>query len=405
MSYSLSPDMGMPIMRSSSHINSIQKDLLSLPTLPSISSSMGKRKRPTKPITKANKVVKKTVSTPTLKRTIDDLDDDLDELDSDKKRNKLGYHRTSVACGKSISASWTHVSYSFFIGHCRRRKIRCMMPDEDPSGRCSNCIRLKKECNFYPVEQSLQGKGSNGRANSVPKHSASSPNSHMYMSGYNQNGYPHMTSFSVPPEPHNGLGIYPSGPPSDSGASYPPPYEQQPHWENSYAQQLPPMTAAPHETMYQSRPYDSPVSMTPPSQPYGRPPPSYLPGQFEPAKNEISWIQQPTPSRSVSYADQHASPTNVLRYSHSPIPDVSRHASQAPSLISGDMSSTSSLSESIPVGSMSAPLSNYGWQTLNPWTPLSAGADPYIPAVTVDGKSTDGYPFDSAWFPDAINGY
>jgi len=26
-----------------------------------------------------------------------------------------------------------------------------LAPD-DPQGRCSNCIRLKKECNFYPVE-------------------------------------------------------------------------------------------------------------------------------------------------------------------------------------------------------------------------------------------------------------
>lgn len=54
---------------------------------------------------------------------------------SGKPRNKLGYHRTSVACG-----------------HCRRRKIRCLLASEDPQGRCANCIRLKKECNFYPVE-------------------------------------------------------------------------------------------------------------------------------------------------------------------------------------------------------------------------------------------------------------
>ncbi|KAF2017169.1 hypothetical protein BU24DRAFT_345404 [Aaosphaeria arxii CBS 175.79] len=55
---------------------------------------------------------------------------------ADKRRNKLGYHRTSVACG-----------------HCRRRKIRCLVAQDDPQGRCANCIRLKKECNFYPVEQ------------------------------------------------------------------------------------------------------------------------------------------------------------------------------------------------------------------------------------------------------------
>ncbi|KAF2131070.1 hypothetical protein P153DRAFT_210412 [Dothidotthia symphoricarpi CBS 119687] len=54
---------------------------------------------------------------------------------SNKARNKLGYHRSSVACG-----------------HCRRRKIRCLLAPDDTQGRCANCIRLKKDCNFYPVE-------------------------------------------------------------------------------------------------------------------------------------------------------------------------------------------------------------------------------------------------------------
>ncbi|KAH8657503.1 hypothetical protein BGZ60DRAFT_383685 [Tricladium varicosporioides] len=58
---------------------------------------------------------------------------------ADKRRNKLGYHRTSVACG-----------------HCRRRKIRCIPSAGDLQNRCSNCIRLKKECNFYPVDQQPQ---------------------------------------------------------------------------------------------------------------------------------------------------------------------------------------------------------------------------------------------------------
>ncbi|WYZ34448.1 hypothetical protein EsH8_I_000724 [Colletotrichum jinshuiense] len=57
-------------------------------------------------------------------------------LAGDKKRNKLGYHRTSVACG-----------------HCRRRKIRCIPSPVDVQGRCINCIRLKKECSFHPVDQ------------------------------------------------------------------------------------------------------------------------------------------------------------------------------------------------------------------------------------------------------------
>ena len=37
--------------------------------------------------------------------------------------------------------------------HCRRRKIRCLLAADDRESRCSNCIRLKKECNFFPVDQ------------------------------------------------------------------------------------------------------------------------------------------------------------------------------------------------------------------------------------------------------------
>ena len=37
--------------------------------------------------------------------------------------------------------------------HCRRRKIRCIVAPGDTKGRCSNCIRLKKECKFFPVDQ------------------------------------------------------------------------------------------------------------------------------------------------------------------------------------------------------------------------------------------------------------
>ncbi|KGO69725.1 hypothetical protein PITC_054260 [Penicillium italicum] len=55
---------------------------------------------------------------------------------NDKKRNKLGYHRTSVACV-----------------HCRRRKIRCLVAPSDTEGRCENCIRLRKDCQFFPVDQ------------------------------------------------------------------------------------------------------------------------------------------------------------------------------------------------------------------------------------------------------------
>ena len=47
-----------------------------------------------------------------------------------------------------LQGKWLTVS-----GLCRRRKIRCLLSSSDPQGRCSNCIRLKKKCNFYAVEQ------------------------------------------------------------------------------------------------------------------------------------------------------------------------------------------------------------------------------------------------------------
>ncbi|KAF2839755.1 hypothetical protein M501DRAFT_932757 [Patellaria atrata CBS 101060] len=84
---------------------------------------------------KAPADLRRSLSTPHM-RGFPASETDLSSPTTEKRRNKLGYHRTSVACG-----------------HCRRRKIRCLLAPNDPQGRCSNCIRLKKECNFYPVEQ------------------------------------------------------------------------------------------------------------------------------------------------------------------------------------------------------------------------------------------------------------
>ncbi|CAH0026621.1 unnamed protein product [Clonostachys rhizophaga] len=68
----------------------------------------------------------------------------------EKRRNKLGYHRTSVACN-----------------HCRRRKIRCIPSPHDFHGRCTNCIRLKKECSFIPTDQ----QASEAQSGSLDPHS------------------------------------------------------------------------------------------------------------------------------------------------------------------------------------------------------------------------------------------
>ncbi|KAJ5143381.1 uncharacterized protein N7515_002168 [Penicillium bovifimosum] len=79
---------------------------------------------------------------------------------NDKKRNKLGYHRTSVACDakpkndpfREWGFACDHLTYTFTV-HCRRRKIRCLVAPDDTEGRCENCIRLRKDCQFFPVDQ------------------------------------------------------------------------------------------------------------------------------------------------------------------------------------------------------------------------------------------------------------
>ena len=72
---------------------------------------------------------------------------------AEKRRNKLGYHRTSIACSRSALVLEMIITEFLHLGHCRRRKIRCLAAPDDPHNRCANCIRLKKECNFFPVDQ------------------------------------------------------------------------------------------------------------------------------------------------------------------------------------------------------------------------------------------------------------
>ncbi|KAJ5560461.1 hypothetical protein N7513_002860 [Penicillium frequentans] len=79
----------------------------------------------------------------------------MDASNADKKRNKLGYHRTSVACGQftlNLLSMRSRYLCRLFL-HCRRRKIRCLVAPDDSQGRCENCIRLRKECQFFPVDQ------------------------------------------------------------------------------------------------------------------------------------------------------------------------------------------------------------------------------------------------------------
>ncbi|SCO24384.1 unnamed protein product [Fusarium fujikuroi] len=65
---------------------------------------------------------------------------------------KLGYKRASVACRQ-----------------CRYRKIRCIASSSDARGRCTNCVRLQKDCSSYLTNQSSAESGAPKRvARNVP---------------------------------------------------------------------------------------------------------------------------------------------------------------------------------------------------------------------------------------------
>ncbi|KAI1134382.1 hypothetical protein F5Y05DRAFT_406536 [Hypoxylon sp. FL0543] len=83
--------------------------------------------------------LKRSVSTPNVRpQGPNEADPGPLGLPNEKRRNKLGYHRTPMACV-----------------HCRKRKIRCKQPEiPDVLRRCESCINLKKDCAYTAVNQS-----------------------------------------------------------------------------------------------------------------------------------------------------------------------------------------------------------------------------------------------------------
>jgi len=118
--------------------------------------------RPTTILTTSEQLSK---SDPTPPHSVTDIMSDSE----DKKRNKLGYQRISIACGMFLPCRPDVATRPLCRvntrrvacmcntnrgpAHCRRRKIRCLLAEGDSQDRCQNCIRLKKECVFYPVDQ------------------------------------------------------------------------------------------------------------------------------------------------------------------------------------------------------------------------------------------------------------
>lgn len=92
-------------------------------------------------------------------------------------------------------------------GHCRRRKIRCLLAPEDPQNRCANCIRLKKECSFFPVDQQPPVERGNRTASKVEARASTSTDSspalvggHLFNQNEHFNPYP-MLAHSAPEFP------------------------------------------------------------------------------------------------------------------------------------------------------------------------------------------------------------
>jgi hypothetical protein len=143
----MAPESSLPdIPRNSGLTQSQSQDMANT------GSASARRRRPSKSM--PDSALKRSASTPNVRGS--SQSDMPASLSAEKRRNKLGYHRTSVACGKFaniLSTVSLLLTFSVPKVHCRRRKIRCLAAPDDPQNRCANCIRLRKDCQFYPVDQ------------------------------------------------------------------------------------------------------------------------------------------------------------------------------------------------------------------------------------------------------------
>ncbi|KAI6708035.1 hypothetical protein JHW43_009435 [Diplocarpon mali] len=264
-------------------------------------------------------------------------------LSAEKRRNKLGYHRTSVACGK------------YLTGHCRRRKIRCIAAPGDPHNRCSNCIRLKKECHFYAVDQQplpdpprrgSKAQSATDRASEESPPSTSSgqmpsempqthPYPHLTMPPIQDLGDPQMRrqrteSFSpeikskeiFPPPPIHNFPAHPAAIASSRAYEYPPP---PPHGAADWvAAETSPSTGKlktdASQPYWAANPHESPITAAAFS-PFipNLPPQNWPPAHNGATSREQNWT---IPQRSVSYSNLEGL-QNQQQYQNSPYPHYS----------------------------------------------------------------------------------
>lgn len=254
------------------------------------------------------------------------------------------------------------------LGHCRRRKIRCIPAPADPQNRCSNCIRLKKECNFYPVDQQPppdpRRRGSKAQSGNERQSESSSPStssgqlpempsnipySHLNMPPIQDLGGPQMKrqrteSFSpenkgstIPLKPYPETYPHPTVVTSSRNYEYPPGPQGPTNW---MAPDASPSTKAQGDvpqTFWRVNPQDSPI--TPAFSPF-TPNMAIPPSQGWPAshpepspREDMSWGSGPQRSISYSNLEGMQSQQHYSAYPNPPTPSVPEHYEAKPRIV------------------------------------------------------------------------
>ena len=394
------------------------------PTMPLTTTEILSQRRRRKSIS----ALKRSASTPNVRGH---HNGDAGMTLAEKRRNKLGYHRTSIACSPSFapfpspSAHFVLTANEWrFTGHCRRRKIRCLVAPDDPHNRCVNCIRLKKECNFFPVDQQPPIERRPRNPSKAETRTSSSSNSSPALVGghaldHNEPFNPYqalplssqgflpstaawnnglvspMTRGTANPRPTRSEALHTDKinlAPVDTRSSidFNQPPQQQSHWHSPFPD-AGPMSAghsSPGDVVqpYWERNVDTPLT------------PGYSPhisgltsslnsvsetrssfNSFGPARNDSVW-SAPTRSMSIDVAEDLPSSYYKTIYHHNFQPlsiDLQRRASEmtSPSLMTSANSSNASISEAH-MGSLSAPVPSpqQHWVVPSAWHALTSSA-------------------------------
>ncbi|KPM43888.1 hypothetical protein AK830_g2668 [Neonectria ditissima] len=228
-------------------------------------------------------------------------------VSADRRRNRLGYHRTSVACG-----------------YCRRRKIRCVPEPSDGQARCTNCIRMKKNCVFHPVDQPPTP---DTRATQASLSSTNKEEPPVSSSPIASSGKPGIHPFSpisqdMPSAPQSTVNFEAFSPganaPLASSTNRSFELRGQPNWVSPDTGQNSGSRPGDLSVTWQGFVPASPMSAQ--FSPFGPGPLSatWPSGGSEPgSRGDISWGNYPPPARSMSYGGE---PLNSQPMQYAPVP-------------------------------------------------------------------------------------